>query len=78
MMSRYLVHRVETIHYDKEYTEQELVDMGVPRAVFTDGDVTADFMDAIAADDAVWDALVEDTERHGDVQGSDIRIKRAP
>ena len=77
-MKRYTVTRTETILYQHDFTEAELVEMGVPAEVFTDGDLTADFMDAVSARDFALSFALEDaTERYADVQGSDFRIQTA-
>ena len=75
-MTFYRVKRVETVTYVKDYTREELVEMGVPAEVFTDGDLTADFKDAVYTNHSLDEALTEGTERHGDVQGNEFSIRR--
>lgn len=78
-MSTYRVVRTETIIYSRDFTREELEDMGVPPSVFTDGDLTADFADelSLSRSDALREALENATEPYGDVQGSDYRIETA-
>lgn len=70
----YRVTRTEAIIYARDYTREELEGLGVPAEVFTDGDITADFADAVASDYDLAGRLEEDTEPYGDVQGSGFRI----
>lgn len=69
-MATFRVARTETVHYVRDFTEDELIELGVAPEVLADLITYPDF------ESGVEDALTEATERYGDVQGNQWSIRK--
>ena len=78
----FIVDRTETVRYWIEYDRQTVIDLMAqenPSAraeydAMSDRELAEQFQDELREPGAVFDAAIEDSERHGDVSGNELRV----